>query len=691
MLGMTIGVNQAEMADVRDPILDFQARARQVPAPRVLAFLQQSPLREQVGSQIQDLQLNGPVSFDVGLHIPLKPELGDIQVDGRAQLHALELKHEVLPRPIRDIRGDLKFSEKGISSQRLTGRFDDIPVAARITPTSDKGHRIQAQLKPRLPADRSTLSHYLPAQWLAYGRGQTRLDLDVTLGGNQPVSPIHLRSNLKGLALNLPRPLTKKADQPQPLRVDIRPEDRDIDVAYGHDLRLAIQLDRQDKPRRIIAKAGSHDIKAPPGRGIWLGGQIDEVDGNGWLHVLKTVLADTDTAADSDEDKAEEPPNLPFLGGDLRLKRLALGTRHINRPHIWAVPMHDKDAGWRVDVTGPDSQGQLTWVRGDNKPDRVAGSFKRLALQTQDEPEEAPRPATDDESSDRHDEKAPQSVLWPDLAPDDLPSIRFYVQDLAVDKHHFGRLHVDADSSPQRWQLRRLALSGGAMKSKAQADWQRRRGLDKAAMNLDLQGKGLYGLLHSLGINSPLKAEKTHVTTQLRIRPNPNGLDLAHLDGKLRLKLDKGTILSVNPGPARLLGLLNLYELPRRLLLDFSDITETGLPFEKIRGKFRIHNGQAYTHDALLKTSTARVGMAGRLGLATRDYDEMLTISPEILGSGATIVGTALGGPITGAAVFAIQEVFKNPIRQLTSIHYRLQGSWDKPHLAQPEDDQDKH
>ena len=46
------------------------------------------------------------------------------------------------------------------------------------------------------------------------------------------------------------------------------------------------------------------------------------------------------------------------------------------------------------------------------------------------------------------------------------------------------------------------------------------------------------------------------------------------MNGNLSLELERGQLRTVKPGAGRMLGLLSVTELPRRLALDFRDVTD---------------------------------------------------------------------------------------------------------------------
>ena len=117
-----------------------------------------------------------------------------------------------------------------------------------------------------------------------------------------------------------------------------------------------------------------------------------------------------------------------------------------------------------------------------------------------------------------------------------------------------------------------------------------------------------------------------------------------------------------------MLGLFSIAALPRRLALDFSDLTEKGLAFDTVHGDFELRDGNAYTNNLLLRGPAAEIGIAGRTGLATRDYDQTAVVTGN-LGASLPVAGALAGGPAVGAALLLFSQVFKEP---LEGHHARL-------------------
>ncbi len=118
--------------------------------------------------------------------------------------------------------------------------------------------------------------------------------------------------------------------------------------------------------------------------------------------------------------------------------------------------------------------------------------------------------------------------------------------------------------------------------------------------------------------------------------------------------------------------------LPRRLSLDFSDVTDKGLSFDTIHGDFELREGNAYTSNLLLSGPAAEIGIAGRTGLGAHDYDQTAVVTGN-LGSSLPAAGLLAGGPAVGAALLLFSQIFKEPLKGITRGYYRITGSWDKP------------
>ena len=133
------------------------------------------------------------------------------------------------------------------------------------------------------------------------------------------------------------------------------------------------------------------------------------------------------------------------------------------------------------------------------------------------------------------------------------------------------------------------------------------------------------------------------------------------------------------PGPDTAdVGLMSIAALPRRLALDFRDVFQKGLRFDKVRGSFLLIDGDAYTNNLKLEGPVAEIGIVGRVGLKDRDYQQQAVVTAEA-GQMLPAVGGILAGPGVGAALLLFTQIFKEPLKGMGRASYCVTGSWDEP------------
>ena len=72
------------------------------------------------------------------------------------------------------------------------------------------------------------------------------------------------------------------------------------------------------------------------------------------------------------------------------------------------------------------------------------------------------------------------------------------------------------------------------------------------------------------------------------------------------------------------------------------------------------------------------IGVVGRTGLATEDYDQKVVVSGNPSGP-LTVAGALAAGPVVGAGVLVLSQLFKGQLQGLTRVYYRVTGPWSNP------------
>jgi uncharacterized protein YhdP len=210
---------------------------------------------------------------------------------------------------------------------------------------------------------------------------------------------------------------------------------------------------------------------------------------------------------------------------------------------------------------------------------------------------------------------------------------------------------------------------------------------DTTRFAVSVSSSNVGGMLNELGFDPFIEAEAADITASVHWPGPPSGGWLDHVSGDLALRAETGSLIDVDPGAGRMVGLLSISALPRRLALDFRDVFNRGLVFDEITADFAIVDGNAYTDNLKLTGPVAEVGLVGRTGLRDRDYRQQAVVTAEP-GKVLPTVGALLAGPQVAAALLIFTRIFKKPLGGIGRASYCVTGSWQEPIVERLTDEQ---
>jgi uncharacterized protein YhdP len=339
------------------------------------------------------------------------------------------------------------------------------------------------------------------------------------------------------------------------------------------------------------------------------------------------------------------------------VQRLVYGGLALRPAHLQATAGGD---GLSVRLDGAGAAGTIEWSRQDGGA--IRAQFQHLELDA------APPPPG-----------APELPGQP-FDPAQAPVLDLSCESMQMGEADLGRVSLRTQRIAGGQSLQQLTLHGRQIVATASGRWTRLSGFSDAQIEYSAAIEGAGAVLRGFGYAENLDGKKADFSGALAWERQPDGLDLAQARGTVALKVSKGTLRAVNPGAGRVLGLLNLYALPRRLTFDFHDVVAKGLGFDSLTGSFALADGQARTDDMKIVSPSMRMEMRGRIGLAAHDYDQRVTVYPDVSTSVA-VGATLIGGPIAGGVAILAQEIFNKPFNQLGRFSYHVTGSWDNPQV----------
>lgn len=658
IIGVPVSAATASIPDFLNPVLQVRGQV-QADVGRQLSFLANSPLRPDYQGLLDAIRIEGPGQLDLKLDIPLE-NVEAAQISGDILLQGITLKYSGMDIPVTDIRGLVNFSDRGLASEALQGRFLGLPTTARLTPMPSAGSQLtqlNAVTRVTLPQDMERLAAFVPADSLKVFEGQTDVKLASRFDTSATASDFQISGDLVGMKVQLGEPFGKSAEASKLFNVNIHPGTGRLDISWDYAERLQGQLRYRETPAGYQLAAGRlhlgplTDLAWPEVAGFFIDGQLPVLDLNGFP-----------LSATSGQEGAAPP-----IFVDARVDKLKVAHQVFEKLTLQSgaekiQPVSSQQGYLRV--TSDQMRGRLRWQPGLDARLVIHGEFDDLAL----------TPPPEKKPEDQARETPPAAPI----DPAKLPLLNLQVEKFRMGNETLGSLKLNTQAISSGLRLSVLEIGGRRIEVRGGGEWVRLQGSSSARLVMNINGGDIIGLLNATGYAQSITAKQADIFMELDWSPDPAGLELDNLNGKMSFDLVNGSLLEVKPGAGRVLSLLSFYSLPRRLSLDFSDVVGKGTAYDKLTGEFAIVEGNATTENLEVTLPSARIEVRGRVGLAAQDYDQTVTIYPGIT-SGVALAGALIGGPIMGIGLWIAQELLQQPLDQVAQLSYRLTGSWDDP------------
>ena len=616
--------------------------------PGMLEYTSNSPLGRKFGGFIERLDSGGDARLQLELHIPLVRSLGRVRVNGVVALEHNDLILKGEDIRFNDIQGILRFTQKGLSADKLQARLLDRPVLVSVSQQgADARTKTVVDIRGKLGViellpEITMLAPHIEGmtEW------QALLEIQNQPQPGQPALELQLRSDLKGVAIDLPHPFTKQAAESREFRLIGVPGQESrypLKISYGKHINAAVLL-AANKPGvyKANVRFGGGIAQLPDQQEIHLSGRLDELDLGSWVSLF--------SANTGGDDK------VPALTVDLAVDKFLLAGKQVKDVSAESR-MPDP---WHFQLRGEGASGWVRWVFADRaRPARLMANLQHLVLMSQET-------SQDSESSALKQ-------------PNTLPGMDISIDALNWSQRELGSIKLVGKRSRYGISFETLEMHSNAIGFKGQGAWLNIDGQQSTRFNAAIDGGKLGELTDLLGTGSAIKGGKLSGDIVANWLGSPADFSPATVEAEFNLRAEDGRLLSVDKGGAgKLLSLFSLNSLQRRLTLDFTDVYKEGFSFDKMQGRFVITEGNAFTNDFTIKGTSATIEVDGRTGLVAQDYDQRVTVTPQV-SSTLPIAGAIAGGPVVGAAVFLADKLVGDKFNRITRVRYQVSGSWDKP------------
>ncbi|MGV8941678.1 MAG: YhdP family protein [Lysobacter sp.] len=637
---------------------------------QLVSLLRSSPLRELNPETFDAIEGSGPAKVDFRLQLPLAHD-HPLSIVGGVGLANAKLADPRWDLAFDQVSGRLRYSEQGFRADNLQVRHDGRPgrlsLRAGADSVRDRANAFEGDLEAALGAD-TLLARAPELDWLApYLSGRSQWSVGVVVpsksGNHEPAARLKLASDLVGTALGLPAPL----DKPAGARLETTVEmplpmgSGEVRVALG-DL-LGLRARSGEGRTGVRVALGSGEVVQPaPATGLFASGRAAEFDAIGWIGLARG---------------GEGSGALPLGRIDVRADRLQLLGGVFPDTRMQVTPA--VAGAVSVQADGPALQGSLRVPAASGST--VSGRFQRVHWRSakatgtaRTNVASAPAKtaaitATNDKPDDKVDEQ---------IDPARIPPLAVDIDELRIAEASLGsaRLRTRATASGMEVEQFHAQMPGQTID--VSGSWNGRGAAARTRVDARLKSEDFGRLMTGFGYGGRLDGGDGDMTLDASWQGGPMQFGLTSLTGRLRMQVNGGRLLEIEPGAGRVLGLLSVAELPRRLTLDFRDFFSKGFAFNQAGGDIRIADGVASSENLRIDGPAARINIRGAANLREETFNQTIEVLPKA-GNLLTVAGALAGGPVGAAIGAAANAVLQKPLGQIGAKTYRVTGPWSEP------------
>ncbi|MEY4294966.1 MAG: hypothetical protein RLY82_654, partial [Pseudomonadota bacterium] len=490
---------------------------------------------------------------------------------------------------------------------------------------------------------------------------------------------LSIEASLAGMQIDLPVPLAKSAATVLPIRfrqIQSTSTQDHITFSFGNFLNAQfireLDTDKNIESVRVLRGNVTLGTDVPillPERGVTAQIRFDQFDVDSWRPFFSNHFATTSGSVASNF--------IQYVPTQIAAQVLSLKIGNRTFEQV-VLGLSKQGNTWRVNAEATDFSGYAEYRTPANEQNgQFYARLKRLTI-----------PDTGGKS---HIEQ-----LLENAPPTALPALDLVIDDFELVSKKLGRLEINAVNqraqgylgvgTAQEWRMQKLLLTSPESQLKATGVWtpssanNTSRRVD-VQFSFDVADSG--ALLSRFGQAGTLKDGKGNLQGRVAWVGSPLALHYPTLTGQLKLDMDKGQFLKIEPsGAGRFLNVLSLQSLPKLLTLDFRDIFSEGFAFDSIAGDAKVVEGILSSNNLQMKSSLALVSIDGKVDLANETQNLRVLVLPDINAGGASLLATLIN-PLVGAATYLTQLILRRPVVAAATREFNIDGSWREPNVVQ--------
>jgi uncharacterized protein YhdP len=647
-----------------------------------LRILRETPLHHVIGNALDNWRMpQGLLTAALQLTIPLSGATVPSQQDVRVSLFDSQLAMDDLRLQFDKVQGDINYdSNTGLDSPAIQAMLFGKPLTLSMN-SKKNGNSMTINIDGKgsvKTVDIASWSRLKPLQMLS---GNIDFNAGLTVGPlgtndtSAAIGQLRINSDMTDVSAPLPAPFVTQAGIKKPLALTVdlfRNNRQNYRMDFNGQLSGAISMQQGQFFGGELVLLGE-SAALPSSRGTMkIRGDIPAGDLQQWLDLISTYnqLPGNDAAADT------PLPEFAFSIHDAFWRELSF-------PQLRLSAEHEDDA-WRIYFDSGNARGSA-YFHDDKSITDINLSELKLYNQTS-----AVNDANPDGTTATTTPESTNSSITNGIRFADIPSLKIRIDHLVYNDKDIGNISTTLNSSPDALAFEKLLIHGPGYSVYNQM------GTDGAAFiwRQDAPGKfrsEFHGMLHMqgeqpalthLGVDPFVRGQNIYVAADLGWAGSPDEANMKTLSGQVYTRGEKGKYLQVKPNAAmQALSVIDITNWVRRLRLDFSDLKNDGISFDRYKGRLSFNNGlMEFTEPLKVESPSSTMELSGKAKLNEELLDLQLNATLPV-GNNATWMVALAGGLPAAAGIYVVSKLFDDQIKSLTSLTYTITGPMKDPDI----------
>ena len=555
----------------------------------------------------------------------------------------------------QNIHGQLSFTDKGVSAKKLTYKVLQGKGSAKIV-TNKKNRQVSIVGNGHFLEDENSW-FAKPIPWDA------TLVVPFKTAKDKAIN-INVMADISKGQSKLPEPLNKEVLQNKTLAIKTKAYKGSVETYANLPGLVESKLKWQDSDDGYVLKQNQiafglpiKDVKSNVRNESFVVGKIDQLNLDGWIPLIK----ETDLFG-----------NEPSEDVGLKLNNISASVKNTvflshDYPGLDIVLTAKAHQPVSVKVKSKDVDGQVFF---ENK-DLIRVDLKHFQFYTDDMVEENLSTTLSKEQADCSGQAMTQSLL---------PKIILSAKNIKVDERKIDSIAFVVEDKEEILTIQNITGNFGGKAGVLKSSYSFDKQNHKSVLSAKLTSNNVAAVTEFIKLNKGFTGKAANVDMQLNWQGGLECFSTKSSKGSISFKLEDGAIEDVEPGFARLIGLLSVESLVRRLKLDLKDVTNKGMIYDEIKGQAILNDGLLNLKDFSIKAPSASGIIKGQVDIVKQNFDLVAKITPKIGATIPTIAAIAGGtNPLAALAIYTLMKVIPGVNENLVTYEYKVNGPWTDP------------